>query len=165
MNWTKVSAISDVIVAISVIVSLIYVASQLEQNTKALQLAAVVNTTEMWTNQQVLLAQDKELNELFWNGMKGDDSLSELDQKRYEAFMSGWVQAFQQSFLLQESGNMNAGLWENQFQSMRWVFSNPGAIKYWAKWKSNHVPSYVKFVDKRIMPRQPETPKNASNAP
>ena len=51
MNWTKVSAISDVIVAISVVVSLIYVASQLEQNTKALQLSAVVNTTEMWTNQ------------------------------------------------------------------------------------------------------------------
>lgn len=40
MNWSKVSAIS-----------LIYVASQLEQNTKALQLAAVVNTTDMQTKQ------------------------------------------------------------------------------------------------------------------
>ena len=163
MNWTKVSAISDVTMAVSVIVSLIYVASQLDQNTKALQLAAVVNTTEMWTSQQVLLAQDKELNELFWNGMKGDGSLSESDQNRYESFMSAWVQAFQQSFLLQESGSMNSGLWENQVQSMKWVYSNKGAINYWNKWKSAHVPSFVIFLDENIMPEQPVMPNKTSS--
>ena len=74
MNWTKISAISDVVVAISVIVSLVYVANQLDQNTKALQLSGVISTTEMWTEQQILLAENGELNAIFWKGMSGDGS-------------------------------------------------------------------------------------------
>ncbi len=151
MNWTKVSAISDMIIAVSVIVSLIYVASQLEQNTKALRLAAVVNTTEIWTQQQSLLAQNKELNELFWTGMEGQGLLSQADNRRFESFMSGWVQAFQQSYLLHQSGSMDPGLWENQVQSMKWVFSNKGAVLYWEKWKDAHVTSFVSYVDENII--------------
>ena len=72
--------------------------------------------------------------------MEGTDLLSDAEQKRYESFMSGWVQKFQQSFLLQEAGSMNPGLWDNQLQSMKWVFSNRAAIIYGEKLKAAHVP-------------------------
>ena len=147
MNWAKASAISDIIVAISVIISLIYVAGQLEQNTQALKQTAAISTTQVWTTQQTLLAQDADLNRIFWQGMNADAPLTESDQMRFEAFLSGWIQAFQQSYLLHESGMLDSGLWHNQLQSMRWVFSNKGAQNHWDKWKSAHIPDFVEFVD------------------
>ena len=155
MNWTKVSAISDIIVAVSVIISLIYVAGQLEQNTQALKQTASISTTEVWTNQQILLARDAELNRIFWQGMKADPPLTEAEQLRFEAFMSGWVQAFQQSFLLHESGMLDSGLWHNQLQSMTWVFSNRGARKYWDKWSSAHVPPFVAYINTHVIEASP----------
>jgi hypothetical protein len=156
MNWTKISAISDVVVAISVIVSLVYVANQLDQNTKALQLSGVISTTEMWTEQQILLAENGELNAIFWKGMSGDGSLSESEQRRYEAFMSGWVQAFQQSYHMQMAGGLNSGIWQNQLHSIKWVFSNPGAIDYWRKWGGNHDPSFSAFLETIITSNSPD---------
>ena len=47
------------------IVSLVYVANQLDQNTMALQLSGVISTTEMWTEQQILSAENGELNAMF----------------------------------------------------------------------------------------------------
>ena len=43
--------------------------------------------------QQIMLAQDAELNRIFWLGMAADQKLSESELNRFEAFMSGWVQA------------------------------------------------------------------------
>ena len=154
MNWTKVSAISDIVVAISVIVSLAYVANQLEQNTKALQQTAAINVTQVWMGQQSLLAEDGELNDIFWRGMNADTEMPKTDQMRFEAFLSGWVQAFQQSFILQESGVLDNDLWQNQLRSMRWVFSNKGAVNHWQKWKSAHMPSFVSFVDSHVIDEQ-----------
>lgn len=151
LNWTKVSAISDIIVAVSVIVSLAYVANQLEQNTQALRQTAAINTTQVWMGQQTLLAQDAELNQIFWQGMKAESPLTETNQLRFEAFLSGWVQAFQQSFILQESGLLDSDLWQNQLQSMRWVFSNQGARNHWEKWKSAHMPSFIAYVEAHVL--------------
>lgn len=147
MNWNKASAISNMVIAASVIISLVYVANQVKQNTSAIHLTAMTNTNAVWIHYQMVLAQDKELNQIFWKGLKGDGSLSHVDQNRFEAFLAGWTQSYQQSFMLYQAGSMDQDLWNLQMKSLGWLFTNKGAVLYWAKWKSEYLPAFVEQIE------------------
>ncbi len=161
MNWNKINALTNVLISLTLIVSLIYAANQIKQQVNAQQIATSISTSEKWVEHQMLLATDKELNTIFWRGLESPDRLTLAEQRRLEAFLAAWIQTFQQSYLLNESGTMHPGLWHNQRNSMRWIFSASITNKIWDEWKHNFVPSFVMFVDTNILTETATAPNNS----
>lgn len=82
LDWNAIGSIADVISALAVVVTLVYLAFQLRENTKALRrssaeaaLAAVLEFTGD-------MARNDELNRLFTKGTEDWDALSESDRAR-----------------------------------------------------------------------------------
>ncbi|MGB0133791.1 hypothetical protein, partial [Dokdonella sp.] len=69
MNWDAIGAIGEIAGAIGVIVTLLYLAIQLRQNTKASNAIAVQNSMENSARFSELISKDPELARTFYSGL------------------------------------------------------------------------------------------------
>ena len=60
MNWDGIVAISQLVAAVGVILSLVFVGLQIQQNTRALQRAEHNSTMEQWTVIRQAIAQNRD---------------------------------------------------------------------------------------------------------
>src|SRR5438874_12499703 len=93
MNWDAIIAISQLVAAVGVILSLIFVGLQIKQNTRALQRAEHNSTMEQWTVIRQAIAQNRDIAELMTTGLRGEKDLDAADQFRLEQMLqeNGWA--------------------------------------------------------------------------
>jgi len=84
LNWDAVVALSQLIAAIGVVLSLVFVGLQIRQNTRALQRTEHNSTMEQWTVIRQAIAQNRDLAELMTVGLNGERALDAADQLRLE---------------------------------------------------------------------------------
>jgi hypothetical protein len=87
MNWDAIVAISQLVAAVGVILSLIFVGLQIKQNTRALQRAEHNSTMEQWTVIRQAIAQNRDVAELMTAGLHGERALDAADQLRLEQML------------------------------------------------------------------------------
>ena len=90
MNWDAISAIGELIGAAAVVISLIYLATQIRQNTRqiasnieATQLAAFERNIESGNRTRELMLVHPELIELYMRGRKSYLNLSPQDKSSF----------------------------------------------------------------------------------
>jgi len=93
MNWDAIVAISQLVAAVGVILSLVFVGLQIKQNTRALQRTEHNSTMEQWTVIRQAIAQNRDIAELMTAGLHGKRSLDTADQLRLEQMLAeqGWA--------------------------------------------------------------------------
>src|SRR5438477_12998054 len=93
MNWDAIVAISQVVAAVGVILSLGFVGLQIKQNTRALQRTEHNSTMEQWTVIRQAIAQNRDIAELMTAGLQGERTLDSADQLRLEQMLAeqAWV--------------------------------------------------------------------------
>src|SRR6476646_11061550 len=88
MKWDAVLAISQLIKAVGVVMSLIFVGLQIRQNTRALQRTEHNSTMEQWTVIRQAIAQNRDIAELMTVGLAGERALDAADQLRLEQMLA-----------------------------------------------------------------------------
>src|SRR3954454_4946881 len=87
MNWDAIVAISQLVAAVAVILSLIFVGLQIKQNTRALQRTEHNSTMEQWTVIRQAIAQNRDIAELMTAGLRRERVLDAADQLRLEQML------------------------------------------------------------------------------
>jgi len=87
MSWNAIVAISQLVAAIGVILSLVFVGLQIKQNTRALQRTEHNSTMEQWTVIRQAIAQNRDIAELMTAGVQGERALDAADQLRLEQML------------------------------------------------------------------------------
>jgi hypothetical protein len=87
MNWDAIVAISQLVAAVGVILSLVFVGLQIKQNTRALQRTEHNSTMEQWTVIRQAIAQNRDIAELMTTGLRGESDLDAADQLRLEQML------------------------------------------------------------------------------
>src|SRR5205809_2981504 len=88
MNWNAIVAVSQLIAAVGVILSLVFVGLQIKQNTRALQRTEHNSTMEQWTVIRQAIAQNRDIAELMTAGLHGERALDAADQLRLEQMLA-----------------------------------------------------------------------------
>lgn len=87
MNWDAIGAISEILAAIAVVVTLIYLAKQIRQNSQAVEISALRDTTEQWNRWSEVLATSPQLAEIVSRGNKSYRNLPEVEALQYGAYI------------------------------------------------------------------------------
>ena len=82
MNWEAISAIGQIVSALAVVISLIYVAREIRRNARAERLASM-DTVIRWLRQ---LTEHPQLSELYYRGLHDFESLEGADLVRLVHF-------------------------------------------------------------------------------
>ncbi len=88
MNWETIVAISQLVAAVGVILSLLFVGLQVRQNTNVLQRNEHNSTMEQWTVIRMAIAKHRDIAELMTSGLQGGTTLDAADQLRLEQMLS-----------------------------------------------------------------------------
>jgi hypothetical protein len=93
MSFEQLSYLAQIVASIGVIVSLIFLASQIKHNTAALQRNEHNSTMEQWTVLRQAIAQNRDIAELMTSGLSGERALDAADQLRLEQMLQEYAWA------------------------------------------------------------------------
>lgn len=87
MDWNAISAIGEILGAVAVVATLLYLSKQIRQNARAVQVAALRDTTAQRNHWSELLASSPDLAEIVVRENKSYKNLPDVDALRYGAFI------------------------------------------------------------------------------
>jgi len=146
MNWDAIGAIAETLGAVGVIATLAYLAVQIRQNTSTVRSSAAASIAQSNNTVQLMLAQDADVNRLWWVGLADPNALSEADSLRFNNVVSVAVNASQQAHAQFLEGAITEKGYSGQREFIIWVANQPGFIAYWADWSSMYEPEFAQLV-------------------
>jgi hypothetical protein len=139
LNWEAIGAAGEIIGAVAVVVTLVYLTFQLRQNTKAVEHATHRGVYEDGREWMYRLVENPEVAELYRIGMRGEE-LSANDHLRFrlllQALFNHWEHAYESgAFEIVDNAEIPG------------VLSQPGGAAFWQSTKEARSPGFVEYID------------------
>ena len=118
INWEAVSAVGQIIGAIAVVISVVYLAVQVRSNARQMRLASMRSMSDAFNRWLQSMAENPHIGELWYRGMRDFDSFDGADLARYSALMTPrggtwWRQNKQTGFIPAFVSDVDAVLAKN----------------------------------------------------
>ena len=160
MDWNAISAVGQLIGAVGVVLSLIYLAIQVRQNTNALRLANSHNLSEAALHFATTLGSEPHRAHVFLRGLAGDD-LIESEVAQFTYLFHAWIRITENGHFQYINGTLDEELWAGWTETARSVFGSPGGRRMWPTVKPRLRVSFCEFVEREVLPVA--TPERARN--
>ena len=147
LDINTLAAWGEFIGGIAVVVSLIYLASQIRQNSKLLRASTASASISTINDQATLVAQDPELTRIYWDGLADRSSLSEADRRRFDPVINMTLTGFSQEYQFAADGIIGPAVWNTRVRGYRWFFRNPGLRHWWSEWRDLFDDDFGRFID------------------
>jgi hypothetical protein len=136
--------------AIAVVVTLIYLASQLRQNTKAMQ----SGTREAFLNGlQTTNVFALDHIDVWHRGTFEGEELAGEDFVRFLTVVHSAVNVYEALYSEYLAGNVEQAFWEGKERQMDFVFSTPSGRKAWYDYTHLFDERFVEYVNQNIAPK------------
>ena len=163
MNWDAIGASAELLGAIGVIASLIYLATQIRQsreqmgqNTRALQAGSYQQYSQHVHQVMEKPFDSPEREQAVRLGMNDFAALSEEDTFRFNFWMIGVVHAFDNGHYQYRVGMLDDERWQRHYTSVRLLFQSPGVGQWWrATTTPNVSPEFFALVEE-ILGEEPD---------
>ena len=144
MNWEIMGALGEIVGGLGVILSLLYLARQISDNTSSNQSAAITSLTDQIMRVTMV---DKESGTIFFNGLKGLAHLDETERlifvQRVTAIFLIWFNAhlqYQRKLIPTE-------FWITFAGDIASYFQHSGIVDTWQMIKPGFPPDFVLYVE------------------
>ncbi|MFH4969387.1 hypothetical protein V8G61_14370 [Gaetbulibacter sp. M240] len=143
----KISLITDIVGAVAIVISLIFVGVQFTENTKATQSATAASTVATISSWYTEMGNNQQSSSLFWNFMANPDGLN--SEERFQVIISlhGLFLTFQNSFYLSEQGTLDSRIQESITKAAIGVKDQPGFRLFWKLRRELFFPEFQKHID------------------
>lgn len=137
---------AEIIGAVAVVISLIYVGISVNQHTNAVQVA----------NHQALVAMDQDTTDWFKDpdfaaayliSSKDIGELSAVQRTQVGSYIAGKLNAWEYAFLTHENGMMADNIWQGWDGHYRTVLKQSGGRWFWNMERESFSPAFREFVD------------------
>ena len=146
MNWNATAAIAEIIAAIAVILSLIYLSAQVRASTRQASTDAVRDLAKGVSDLSLSIAANSELSMIFVSGLADFDALSPEHQLRFRALCNSLFRVLEQQFLLREHGDLNEEAWHGVSNMLADFAQLPGVRQYFTDRGHWYAPSFVRYL-------------------
>ena len=131
LDIITLAAWGEFIGGIAVVVSLIYLASQIRQNSRLLKVSTTAALATSDIEFSKLLIADSELHRIYEEGLADRDSLPETERRRFDMFLNMMMRAFKRDYYFAQDGAINDSVWQGEKQSHLMMLLQPGARQWW----------------------------------
>ena len=148
MNWEAISAIGQVLGALGVIASLIYLGTQVRQNNRASAVAAKLASTQLLSEFVDSLITDPELMDLWLRGRKNLESLNTIEHFRFVNMCLKAFWFFSAAQFQLRMGSLHEDDWAEFHAVIRFWLEGEGVQTWWKKTgRTRFGESFVHFID------------------
>jgi len=157
MTLDALGNIGEVVGALGVVVSLIYLSIQLRQNTLSVRSATHQSIIASAATTNALITQDKALARLFRVGCEDAGGLDEDERVQFSFLCSQFLDIFENLFLHHRHGSLDDDFWQPRARAYLDLFLSPGFAHCWNERKIHYALSFQQFVESQLRTLQVES--------
>jgi hypothetical protein len=150
MNWDALAALAELAGASVVVVTLIYVARELRENTKALRKSSADSALGIVLEFTGDMARDNEVSQLLTQGTEGWDSLSEPDRARLAYVLFRLFKVLENIHYYHSLGTLDEETWEGWKNLILYFAHSPAGRFYLDVRKHWFSRRFLEFVDSDV---------------
>jgi hypothetical protein len=132
MNWDAIGAVAELVGAVGVIVTLIYLATQVRQNTKSISTSSFQATTDALNQVNALIAGNADLAEIFTAVRNGKIDLTPVEYTRWEFLITSVLRIWETAYYQRSEGVVLDASWQRYEGSLRGMVKLPAFMPWWA---------------------------------
>jgi hypothetical protein len=148
MSLEDLGNIGEFVAAVAVVISLIYLAVQIRQNTSSVRASTFHETASRAGDFTRAIAEQKELGRILLTGLGGLEQLEDdADRLRFVMLLTTVFRQYEDLLFQYRAGTLSSESWEAWRYSLRFYFSNPGFLPFWELRRLAFTESFRKFVE------------------
>jgi hypothetical protein len=150
MDINTLAAWGEFLGGIAVVISLIYLAGQIRQNSRLVRASTAISTAQMQESVAGYMVQDPEVARIYYEGLVDRNSMSDVDRQRFDGLFSIQLQGLitRREFALQ--GSESPGAAQQTENTLRWLFQQPGPQQFWRGWPGMYSSEFSDHVESLI---------------
>ena len=150
MNWEALGAIANLLAAIGVILTLIYLSAQIRQNNNQLRGAATIAVYDYQRGLTDTLTEDQELYKIALRGNEDLDSLDSWEKQRFTIWAIKETGMWEMCHRLMKQGALDETLYRGKEAYWLALHSSPGRRKWWQQYAVMMNKEFVEDVAARL---------------
>lgn len=150
VNWDAIGTVSEAVGAIAVVISLIYVAAQIQQNTKATQLTTAQNVTQDLREVLSYLHADEEFARIFLQAQADVGSLTPVEKFRVYVFLADSLRAHENIYYQYKNGAVEEYVWTSTVAQLRLSAGTSSHTAFWSDRKHIFSQEFQSFYDSLV---------------
>ena len=150
MTLEQIGNLAEAVGAIAVVISLIYLAIQLRQNTQSVRSATYQAIVGAAAQANIALFQDRALARILRVGSEDPMQLDEDERAQFSFICTQFFDLFENLYLQYEHGSLDDDYWLPRRGAYLDLFRTPGFAHCWAQRKEDYSRSFGGFVDAEL---------------
>lgn len=155
MNWTALGAIGELFGAIGVMVSIIYLAVQVRQNTASQRASTSQALADSSLAYSSLLGSDPKVALLTARGLAGEP-LERAEQAQFVFLYHSFMRVVENGFYQVHNGAMDRDLWLGWTETARVYLGSPGGARMWRSMRPLVRTAFRDYVEEVLLPEASE---------
>jgi len=147
LNLEDFASVADILSAVAVVVSLIYVGIQVNDSTSAIRSAAASDATKAMQSWYLEMGRNRQASDVWLNAMRSPEPLPANDEFQFLMSMHAAILGMQNSYLLSKEGTLDAEFREAVTTAIIAVKDLPGMDRYWRQRRGFFHIEFAKYVD------------------
>jgi len=157
MTLADLGNLGEFIASVVVVLSLIYLATQVRQNSKLLRASAIQSAASNTASGFVsTLAQSLETSEVATKGLQDFGSLTQAESTQFSALLFLIFTEVESAYLLNQENALPETLWQSRASILEFYLRTPGGREAWKMWSSLIDQSFVSYVEKELLIKDSE---------
>lgn len=159
MSWEAIGAVGEILGALAVLVSLLYLAVQIRQNTASIKSSTFQNAITSISHVSLNIGTDPDSAGIMHKAFTGDTAdLTEQERFRVGLLFTAMFRNYENFWFQYRSGVMEEHVWEGVRNAMLGYYRTPSVTAWWAERSSIFSTEFVEFLAEQ------DGPRNESNA-
>jgi hypothetical protein len=154
MSLEDLGNIGEFVGAIAVVVSLIYLAVQIRQNTRAVRSASHQTLVSSEQAIQASISDNREVARIVVQANKDFDALDEEDRLRFLMLAGRLFSNFENIYYQYSRGLLDEDLWRPWSDSIPFFVQQPGFLRYWEIFRFGFAEPFRDLVDKHVQAKR-----------
>lgn len=150
VNWDAIQALAELVAALGVLVSLVYLATQIKDNTASLQAGTVSRVAEHWSEFRRAIWSDPESAALYLLAVSGQAIDDPVTATRVRAYWLNILKDAESVFYQHLAGQLPDDIWHGYKKELKGQLGTPGAQDAVAGWGTLLSEPFQEFVQAEL---------------
>ena len=151
MNWEAIGAIAELLSGFGVIATLVYLATQIRQNTNSVKESNYRNQTDRSIGHSRFISGTPGMMSIYHRGMSNPSALTPEERWQFGTYMYSMFLDFQEGYQLHIKARSDSAYWEPTKYNFLFYLSKPGGNAWWNSQGSKMLDKeFVRYVNSQM---------------
>ncbi len=126
MNWDAIGAVAEVVAAIGVLASLVYLAIQIRHNSSTVDASTEDGVVSGFNEINLIIGADANISRIFTTGLAKPVELTNEEAIQFSFLFSSYINQYSRLYILFQKGSFTEARWGTYAAELAYLVSTPG---------------------------------------